>query len=628
MCGINGILEFRPGPAPALAAAIDKMNAAIAHRGPDGHGSYLAPGIGLGHRRLSIIDLTDAASQPMASDDGSLVLVFNGEIYNYLELIPELRAAGHRFRSRSDTEVILRAYEQWGEDCVSRFNGMWAFALWDARRQRLFMSRDRFGVKPLYYSLEAGRLVFSSEPAGIRAARPCHLANLSKLHAYLAYGYRTNNGDTFFEGMNELMPGHVASVSADAGMRIRRYWRLGDAQPDLPPPSQWVERYRALLDDALRLRFRSDVPVALLQSGGLDSSSLCVLVNDAIATRRLTVQQVTAFTAVHPGHSSDESHAVRQLMATCPHIRSIEVQPGGQDLGESLPDFVAAMQEPVFSTTSYAHWRLMSAVRANGTKVVINGQGADEALAGYTRYIMGYRLLDLLLSAPSAVLREARAMHDVLGASYSQLLSQTAKAMLGRRWASSVRARFTERTLQVLAPEWTRSQRQYLPDVPMTWGDGNLRRHLVSQLEHYGFNQILHYEDQSSMSQSIEIRSPFIDFRLMEFAFALPAQALFSGGVSKRILRDAFRPRLPADIVDGHRKIGFATPFEVWSAQPSFRKRVEEIVTSPEFRARSIWQADRLGPKLLDATAIEQGFPAWRFINAEIWLRQNGITNA
>ena len=629
MCGFNGIVQTDSDRSGApLQTAIEAMNHAIAHRGPDGRGVFLADRVALGHRRLSIIDLSDAGHQPMFNEDRSLVLVFNGEIYNYLELIPELQAAGHVFQSRCDSEVILHAYEQWGPACVSRFNGMWAFAIWDQRRKRLFMSRDRMGVKPFCYLFREGRLLFSSEAAGILAVAPVKRANTPKLMAYLAYGYRTNDGETLFDGIKELPPGHNAELDDQGRLSIVRYWSLPEQPIELPPPAERVQAYRALLTDAVRLRFRSDVPVALLQSGGLDSSAICAVVNDEIDAGRLAMGEVTGYTAVHPGHHYDESAEVRSLMASCPHIRSVEIQPDADRLADRLPAFVRAMQEPLFSSTSYAHWGLMQAVRQQGAKVVINGQGADEALAGYGRYITGYRLLDLLQAQPARVWSEARAMRRHMGAGYGMLMAQTSKALLGRRRASDFRAWITEGSARVLNRDLLRQARSQLPDVPLRLDGGNLRQHLRSQLHSYGFNQILHYEDQSSMNQSIEIRSPFIDYRLIEFGFSLPDEELFSGGVTKRVLRRGFERRLPDQIVNNHRKIGFATPFDQWSRQPSFRQLLQDTVASESFRTCPLWDAPALARRLLDPEAAARGFPVWRFLSAALWMREFQLTAA
>jgi asparagine synthase (glutamine-hydrolysing) len=626
MCGINGIVLGPSARTRELSFDIAAMNRAVAHRGPDDEGEFLGSGAALGFRRLAILDLSPAGHQPMCNEDGTLWLVFNGEIYNYLELIPELKARGHVFRSRSDSEVILHAFEEWGEDCVHRFNGMWAFAIWDTRRRRLFAARDRFGVKPFVYLHREHEFAFSSEVAGLRAVYRINRANLSKLHDYLAYGYRINDGQTLFEDVHELPPAHLLVLEGDR-LALRRWWSLPDDSTALKPADRPAV-VRDQLADAVRLRLRSDVPVALLQSGGLDSSAICALVNDEVAAGRLGADQVTAFTAVYPGHVHDESENVRHLMASCPHIRWTPIEPASADLAQRLPKFVQAMQEPMFSATSYVHWCLMQTVHSHGLKVMINGQGADEALAGYGNLITGYRLLDVALSSPWRVPREIRTIAARIGQSCAAQLAQTAKAILGRRSASAWRGWVSEGGARFLSADLRREHAAPLPNTRMRWTAKNLDTHLRSQLLHYGFNQILHYEDLSSMSESVEMRSPFVDWRLMTLAFSLPNEDRFADGVTKRVLRRAFEDRLPPEIVNQHRKIGFSTPFAEWAAQPSFRAFVAELVAAPEFRQRRIWDGPRLAAALTGARAVPRDFAAWRFISTELWLRIFNIENA
>lgn len=626
MCGINGIVDLGPAPALDLRACLAAMNAAVAHRGPDGEGQHLEPGLALGHRRLAIVDPGPGGAQPMHSVDGSLVLVFNGEIYNHVELGRELAAAGCVLRTRCDTEVILHAYARWGDECVQRFNGMWAFALWDRRRRRLLCSRDRLGVKPFVYTQHEGRLWFSSEAPGLRAVLPLDRADLGKLHDFLAYGYRLEDGRSFFAGVHELPPAHHLVVQ-DGRLRLQRWWQLPDVS-DPGPAAQRAERLHELLADAVRLRLRSDVPVALLQSGGLDSAAIAACVEAERAAARGGPFPVRAYTSVHPGHASDEASTVRALMTRLPHLQSVELQPPGGQLAELLPACVAALQEPQASATTFAHWTLMRAIRARGVKVVLNGQGADEILAGYGTLIAGYRLLDLALRQPHRALVEARAMHRVMGMPWAALVAQTAKAMLGRRAASAVRGWISEGGARVLRGDFRRAHGAALPEVAMTLSPRNLDRHLRSQLLTYGFNQILHYEDRSSMSQGVEIRSPFIDWRVVEFAFSLPDDDKFAGGRTKRLLREAFRAELPAVIVDAGRKIGFATPFDQWVATPSFRAFAQDLVASPAFRASPLWHPDQLAARLLAPGSVERGFPLWRFLVVALWLQGQRITNA
>lgn len=634
MCGLNGFVTLDPARAPTLdaRAAIDAMNQALAHRGPDGEGRHLEDGLALGHRRLAIVDTSPAGAQPMHSADGQLVLVFNGEIYNHVELAQELAALGHVMRTRSDTEVILHAYARWGDACVQRFNGMWAFALWDRRQQRLLCSRDRLGVKPFVYHQHQGRWWFSSEAVGLRAVLPLHRADLGKLHEFLAWGYRREDGRSFFEGVAELPPAHNLVVQ-HGRVQLQRYWSLPEwAQPGhAAPPADTAARAAQLHDllaDAVRLRLRSDVPVALLQSGGLDSSAIAVCVNTLAAAGNTGGQPVKAFTSVHPGHASDESAVVARLMQGLPHLNWVPLQPPGHALAEQLPAYVDALQEPQASATSFAHWSLMQAVRAQGLKVVLNGQGADEALAGYGVLVAGYRLLDLLLRQPRQAAAEAAALHRVLGLGWPQLLAQTAKAALGRRAASLWRGWVSEGAARVLRPPPGHAWAGVLPEVPMRLAGDNLDRHLRSQLLHYGFGQILHYEDRSAMSQGVEIRSPFIDVRLMELAFGLPDADKLSGGRTKRLLRQAFAHELPAEIVDAGRKVGFATPAEQWLSAPGLQAWLRALVAEPAFRQCGLWQADALARRLLDPAAAARGFPVWRFVVTALWLRRMGITNS
>lgn len=626
MCGINGIVPLCNSieDEAGLRSQLRAMNQAIAHRGPDSEGEYVYQGVALGHRRLSILDLTELGAQPMYSQDRSQVLVFNGEIYNYVELKIELTRLGRVFHTHSDTEVLLHAYEVWGSQCVERFLGMWAFAIWDTKRRTLFASRDRFGVKPFYFAQTATRFVFSSEIKGIGEAMPLHAANMGKVYEYLAYGYRTNDGETFFEGVSELPPAHNLFIE-NGKVRMVRYWQL-PPQTDTPvAESELRERLVGLVEDAVRLRFRSDVPVALLQSGGLDSSIICRIVDDSIEGGQLASPSITAYTAIFPGFEWDESETVRDLISSCHHVQLKEITTAATNLPDQLPDFVRGMGEPLFNTTAFMHYLIMQAIRKDGAKVVINGQGADEAFAGYGHLIAGYRLLDVLLSRPWQALSQARALRNSLPCGFGYLLAQTGKAALGRRRASQMRATWKEHTFDVLPPAFRRQHDLRLPDNQARFSHHNLDQHLRRQIEFYGFSQIMHYEDQSSMLNSVEIRSPFIDHRVMEFAFGLPDRLKFDQGITKRILRESFASRLPHRVL-AQPKIGFNTPFNQWLQEPSFKAWIVDLARSASFRQRGIWSADKLQQRF-ERPEAHPGFPFWRFINLELWARAYGISN-
>lgn len=350
------------------------------------------------------------------------------------------------------------------------------------------------------------------------------------------------------------------------------------------------------------------------------------MVDDGITAGQLGFNSVNAFTAIFPGFKHDESLLVRELMSTCKHIQHIELKPEANDLLNNLSLFITAMGEPVQSTTSFVHWQIMKAVHEQGIKVLINGQGADEAFAGYGPTIVGYRLLDILLSQPSSLFNQINSIKDKMGLSTSTLISQTAKAMLGRRAASKWRAAIVEKGTQVLSSAFIQQHDQHLLESSMNFTANNLDQHLRMQIEHYGFNQILHYEDHSAMANSIEIRSPFIDYRLIEFAFNLPDRLKFDRGITKLIQRLAFSERLPNSIIDNHCKIGFATPFLDWIQDPLLHSFIADIFNSPSFQSRHIWKANEVKQRFHQINKYKT-FPFWRYINLELWARAYNINN-
>lgn len=633
MCGISGILchndSFRGEPRGDLHFHVSMMNDELAHRGPDGDGVHVNYPVALGHRRLSILDLSEAGAQPMFNEDKSIAIVFNGEIYNYLELMPDLIARGHRFYSRSDTEVILCAYEEYGPACVTRFNGMWAFVIYDFRKRLLFASRDRLGVKPFYYHNDTDAFVFSSEIKAILKVVKIDRANHGKVYDYLAYGYKTNNGETFFEAVHELPSAHNLIIQ-NGQLKLERYWDLPESGPgrdDALDGQELTDRFTALLTDAVRLRFRSDVPVAILLSGGLDSTSITRIVDDLIENRSLDYTTVKAFSAVFPGFVHDESGAIGEFSGTCRHIESHVLTPDGHDLVDRVAPFVYGMGEPVFSATAFAHYMLLKDVRRQGIKVVINGQGSDEAFCGYDRFLIGYFLLDILFSRSGDIVSQWRSIHRNLGYPTSYIVAQLIKAMMPRRMASYLRGRFQEGIIDYLDDRFVRNNYGYLKDSLPGWSGGQrLTEYLKFNIRHYGFNQILHYEDHSSMQNSVEMRSPFVDYRMMEFAFSLPTRFKFDQGVTKRIIRDAFRKKLPTSIVEPHSKIGFAVPFAKWLEEPRFGRFVADIVHSEAFRSRAIWDAAALRRVFGRKESFTQ-FPFWRVLNLELWSRAYAINN-
>ncbi|MBU3665339.1 MAG: asparagine synthase [Chthoniobacterales bacterium] len=340
---------------------------------------------------------------------------------------------------------------------------------------------------------------------------------------------------------------------------------------------------------------------------------------------RLGCGSVTAFHAAFPGFKMDESYRVRSLISTCPNIDLRVLHLSGNNLAQHIGQFVRDADEPVQSPTGFAHWSVLKAIHENGCKVTINGQGADEAWAGYGRNVIGYQLLDQLLLSPFAFARQFIAAKRIMPVSPTGLVAQVAKAALGRRAASYIRSKYLEDTWDALTPRFNDEHSAYLPEQRANFRRRNMEAHLRSQIEDYGFTQILHYEDHSSMAHSVEMRSPFVDYRLMELAFRMPDSMKLDMGVTKRVLREAFRNRMPSEIVESHRKIAFNTPVDEWLKRSDMAAVISDLLDSAEFRQRPIWNAEVI-KRHFEIGNLEK-FPLWRFVNLELWARTYGITN-
>src|ERR687887_2466059 len=483
------------------------MAAELDHRGPDRSGSFADEGVALGFRRLAIIDLSDAGDQPFASDDGTLQLVHNGEVYNYRELRRELEAHGHRFRGATDTGVVLAAYREWGGGWVGRFNGMWAFAVWDGPRRRLFASRDRFGVKPFYYRLDGERLAFASEPRAFRANPATRLEpNPRAVREYLEQAYLDHTEETFFAGIRKLPPAH-SLVFDEEGLRVERYWRL---EPHDPPAGDPAETVRELFLDSVRLRLRSDVPLGTALSGGIDSSAIAVCVDHLLRTEAENAVAVGArqrtFTAYFEVPGFDErpyAEAVVERTRAEPHWISFS----DAELVNDLPRIVEAQGEPFGSTSICAGWYVMREAKRSGLTVMLDGQGGDEVLAGYRAHL-GHRLADLLaqgrLGELRAELASFRSEHSAVA-----LLTAMSRPFAPESVTRLVPAR-TRRPATLVHPDL-----RGLPAAAAANGSAfpdRLRRHQQLILTRRGPPEPPRYEARDSMAHSLEARVPFLDY--------------------------------------------------------------------------------------------------------------------
>jgi asparagine synthase (glutamine-hydrolysing) len=600
MCGIAGI--FLPGGGTVDPGLLGRMSERIRHRGPDGSGTHVEGSVGLAHRRLAIIDLSDAAGQPMANEDGTLWLVFNGEIYNFIELREELALKGHRFRSDGDSEVILHAYEEWGRDCLRRFNGMWAFALWDSRKEELFCARDRFGIKPFYHASVDGMVLFASEIKALLAhpavgRRP----DDPLLMAFLAWGVLDHTGGTMFEGVRQLQPAHRITFGRSGTAVPEQYWDItmnpsaGEPWPD--EDARVARAFRELLTDAVRIHLRSDVPVGTCLSGGLDSSTLAALINQLIreeAPRSVGDRQKT-FSVVFPEPRFNEERYIDLLTAAAGvDARRITITP--EEVKRDLPRLLSMQDEPFASLSIYAQYRVME-LASRSVKVVLDGQGADEQLGGYLPY-QGSYITGLLRTFSLAT-----ALSEATGS-----------------WRNH-RGFFSGAAGQVLVRRGRRELlRGEIPRVSRYGGslDEVLKRELLST----NLPALLHWEDRTSMAFSIESRVPFLDFRVVEYLAALPLHQKIRRGVTKHVLRRAIRGLVPEEIRCRMDKMGFVTPEEIWM-KGGLRPFVLEVLGSPSFRARKYWDADRVMASFL-AYAEEGGDYSpeiWRIVCTELWLR-------
>ncbi len=631
MCGINGFVSLNnsidKNNQEDIKSKINRMNDLIAHRGPDSDGIFLKNPICFGFRRLSIIDLTDEANQPMVSSNGDIVIIFNGEIYNYVEIRQKLVDAGYVFNTQSDTEVIINSYIEYGFDCVENFNGMWAFAIYDFRKNILFCSRDRFGVKPFYYSLSNDSLYFSSELKSLHDVCDLKKANISKVYEYLAYGYRINDGETFLENCSELLPG-TSLIYENNQIKLHKYWALEINSYNHDDSMTFHEEYSQLFESAVRLRYRSDVPVGILLSGGFDSSSIAKVTDNLIDKGELEQTEIHAFIASFPNFKDDETPIAREFIKTCKHIKLHEMIVDSRNIVDDFENSVYSFDHPVSSFATIAHNNIMKKCNERGIKVVLNGQGSDEAYAGYVRYISGVHLLDQLLSADGNFLNEFHILNSKNKYSVPHLLSQMFKSTLSLPYSSYLRAKYMEKSLSCLNSNFVRSNYDhYNSDWKFSLKGNNFNRYLMNHITHKTLNNILQYEDVSSMRQSIEIRSPFMDYRLMEFAFSIPNDLKFKKGITKIIQRETIGKSLPDSITKNRKKIGFNTPFtEYVSGDPSFKSYILDTLNSASFSSKNIWNAEKI-KKIFENPAKYPEFPFWRIINLEVWSKVFSIVN-
>jgi asparagine synthase (glutamine-hydrolysing) len=577
------------------------MAATMAHRGPDGQGTWRDDTVGLAFRRLAIIDLHERANQPMHFERWHLV--FNGEIYNYIELRRELARLGHRFVTEGDAEVLLHAWAQWGEGALDRINGMFAFAVWDERERCLTLARDPFGEKPLYYARRGERITFASDIQAILCDEGVSSApRASAVAEYLVRGGYPSVGESFLAAIDAVPAAHLLRWR-DGNVELRRYWTPAAAPAAPISYEDAVGALGELLRDSVRLRLRSDVPVGTSLSGGVDSSAVVALASELgkDSTRH-------AFTARFPGFARDEWQYAAEVARAAGVVEHHAVEPTGEDLIADLDRVVALHQEPVVSSSIYAQWRVMAAARDAGVVVLLDGQGGDELFAGYAG-MAGYAAR----SGGSRELIDGLRRRDVAPALVRSLAVDHLPRAIARAHRRHLAPPYAAREP---VEEVSRRDPEYMPWMRAA---DPLRRELMLQCFVTSLPQLLRYADRSSMAHGREVRLPLLDRRIAEFALSLPASFLSSEGVSKRILRDAVGGLVPNRVLARRDKIGFETPQAMWLELGAAREQIAATLLDREARGRGLYdtgaiEADVAAGRWRDPNAI------WRALNLERWL--------
>jgi asparagine synthase (glutamine-hydrolysing) len=572
-------------------------------------------------RRLSIFDLAPSGHQPMVSADGRHVVVFNGAIYNFIELRAELAACGHTFRSTGDTEVLLAAYQEWGPKCLSRFNGMWAFAIYDRETRRVFAARDRFGVKPLFWFLDERGLVLTSEIKTLRDSGYARLApNWKTIAGFLLTERLDESTETFYASVAHVPAGTYFESDGERAPDFHRYWSVDEAAAALPEPSDPVGQFRELFDDAVRLRMRADVPVGVLLSGGLDSTSI---ICSMAAQRKANGTQTTTLGALcYRDPNYDETSLVSEtLRQTGAALWPLEANPA--QFWSSLDRHLWHQDEPVHSFTSVVIFELMRLARQRGVKVLLNGQGADEVLAGYANYFVTYWTELVRRGRPWFAHREIKAFahHHRVAAGKLHLtvlravLAHVKSRVPGYRQMADARKR-----AQLRHNSWVSEDvKRYWQPLETPWFE-TLTEHLRWSVEHASLPLYLRVEDRNSMAHGVEVRLPFLDHRLVALAFRISSRWKLREEYSKVVLREAMQGRIPEPVRTQVRKFGFPTSTDTWFRDPLYQ-RCKDLLASRAVRESGIWNvpeiergleqhrqgAARVGGRLFDVAQ----FSAW-----------------
>ena len=591
MCGISGIVGQGWNK-----SQLSSMVNSLSHRGPDDSGLYISDNkkAGFGHNRLSIIDLSENGHQPMSNYDGTCWITFNGEIYNYLELKNKL--SDYPFRSDADTEIILAAYEIWGEKCVRHFNGMFAFAIWDDKKQKLFCARDRVGIKPFYYVENNSFFMFASEIKALLAAGWKAEPNWSTWAAYLMHGLYDHTDHTFFNGVLSLNPGYIMTWQQGDGLRIKKYWDIdGHVEEEFSADkSYYCRKLIDLFEDSIRLRLQSDVPVGVNLSGGLDSGSLMVTLENVWKEKT----KIEAFTAIYNDPTYDEdifSEVVNTNADWALHTSVLDVS----KVWDNLKDVMWHQEAPFGGISTVAYHNLHKTARDMGITVLLEGQGVDEMLAGY-RYFHYEHSLDLEKNETTE--NSISSLEEE--ASVPQTLYQDGSTFLSPNCLSEEIRESLEESVAFRRPF-----------------KSHLANALYRDFKFTKLPRVLRMNDHLSMAFGRELREPYLDHRIVEFLFSLPSSMKIKNGQTKYLLREAIAGRLHDNIRCAEKR-GVVSPQREW-LRKELRTNIQDLITSKSFVERGIFKADEVKKQYNNycSNPSENSFFIWQWINTELWFK-------
>lgn len=631
MCGIAGIFNLEGST--VNASALKKFTDALKHRGPDGSGYelYNNDTIGFGHRRLSILDLTDAGKQPMEYLE-RYSITFNGEVFNFLEIREELIQKGYKFKTNTDTEVVLAAYNEYGEDCLLKFNGMWAFALWDKKESKLFLARDRYGVKPLHFVYLPGKLfAFASETIAFK-----HLEGFkrrfNKDHLITAIqnsSFIEASGKTIFENIEQLLPGHSISISADKKVNLRRWWNTADHLVDVNKDyGIQIEEFKDLFFNACKIRMRSDVPLASALSGGLDSSSVyCTLQQfkkRSSELKRLPADWQKAFVATFPGTTMDERKYAEEVI-NYTKGSAVYITPDYSNLVSDITTttqlFDGIIGSPLIATSD-----IYKAMRKNGVVVSLDGHGADEYAFGYTYYTLDAFYEAVHSGKEKAANEYAEAICQMSPAYNKEKLMETYYS------GNTITSKIKRRVKFVLKSNgisnvprknnWFHSDTIVANELSFFSNPfKGITRKLFNDFHYNSLPINLRDFDRASMQNGVEIRMPFMDYRLVNYMFSLPQESKLGGGFTKRIIRDAMKGIVPEPIRTRKLKIGIGSPITEWMAGP-LKEMVNDTFASQRFLSSELYNTTQI------RSDVENNYKnnSWNSANAsQTWCILNAL---